>query len=135
MQVPEEKARWIQMTFRDVGISDILTAAGVPAVLLFGLPDAKDDRGTSASSAHGVVQRAVKALKASHPGLVVITDVCVCAYTSHGHCGVIRDGQVDIEALQRQVEFQIEGDIGHGGSFRLSRAQATRRLPSQCASR
>ena len=71
-------------------------AAGVPAVLLFGLPAEKDEQGSGAYDDEGVVQLAVRALKDAHPDLVVITDVCLCEYTSHGHCGVVRaDGQVD----------------------------------------
>ena len=71
-------------------------AAGVPAVLLFGLPAEKDERASGAYDDEGVVQLAVRALKDAHPELVVITDVCLCEYTSHGHCGVVRDdGQVD----------------------------------------
>jgi len=63
--------------------------AGVPAVLLFGVPAAKDARGSGADDPHGVVQRAVGAIKASEPELVVVTDVCLCEYTDHGHCGVL----------------------------------------------
>ncbi len=71
-------------------------AAGVPSVLLFGLPAEKDDRASGAYDDEGVVQLAVRALKEALPELVVITDVCLCEYTSHGHCGVVRDdGQVD----------------------------------------
>jgi porphobilinogen synthase len=69
---------------------------GIPAVLLFGLPADKDDQGTGAYDDEGVVQLAVQALKEAHPDLVVITDVCLCAYTDHGHCGVLLDdGNVD----------------------------------------
>ena len=69
---------------------------GVPAVLLFGLPADKDEQASGAYDDEGVVQLAVRALKDAHPGLVVITDVCLCAYTSHGHCGVVReDGTID----------------------------------------
>jgi porphobilinogen synthase len=67
---------------------------GLSAVLLFGLPEAKDERGSEAWDDEGAVQRAVRALKAASPDLVVITDVCLCEYTSHGHCGVVRDGEV-----------------------------------------
>ena len=71
-------------------------ALGVPAVLLFGIPAAKDEVASAAYDDEGVVQLAVRALKEAHPELVVITDVCLCAYTSHGHCGVLRDdGVVD----------------------------------------
>jgi porphobilinogen synthase len=69
---------------------------GVPAVLLFGIPANKDAEGSGAYDDEGVVQLAVRALKEAHPELVVVTDVCLCAYTSHGHCGVVfEDGTVD----------------------------------------
>jgi porphobilinogen synthase len=69
---------------------------GIPAVLLFGLPDDKDGQASGAYDDEGVVQLAVRALKEAHPELVVITDVCLCAYTDHGHCGIVReDGSVD----------------------------------------
>src|SRR5436853_6824106 len=69
---------------------------GIPSVLLFGIPAEKDEQATGAYDDEGVVQLAVRALKEAHPDLVVITDVCLCEYTSHGHCGVVRpDGEVD----------------------------------------
>ncbi len=68
---------------------------GIPAVILFGLPESKDEQGTSGYQAKGVVQRAIAAIKSAAPDLVVITDVCLCEYTSHGHCGVVEGGQVD----------------------------------------
>jgi porphobilinogen synthase len=67
---------------------------GIPAVILFGLPAAKDAQGSEAYAADGVVQRAVRAIKAAVPELVVMTDVCLCEYTDHGHCGIVRGGQV-----------------------------------------
>ncbi len=67
---------------------------GIPAVLLFGLPSRKDEVGSEAYSSEGIVQRAVRALKKAVPELVVITDVCLCEYTSHGHCGIVRDGEI-----------------------------------------
>jgi porphobilinogen synthase len=71
-------------------------ALGIPAVLLFGIPADKDEQGSGAYDDEGVVQLTVRAIKEQHPELVVITDVCLCEYTSHGHCGVVRaDGQVD----------------------------------------
>jgi porphobilinogen synthase len=72
-----------------------LRSLGIPAVLLFGLPDAKDDAGSEAYDPDGIVQRAIRTLKQAAPDLAVITDVCLCEYTSHGHCGVIVDGEVD----------------------------------------
>ena len=69
---------------------------GLPAVLLFGLPAEKDEQGSGAYDDEGVVQLAVRAIKDAHPDLVVITDVCLCAYTSHGHCGIVlEDGSID----------------------------------------
>jgi len=67
---------------------------GIPSVLLFGIPEHKDEKGTGAYEDSGVVQNAVRAIKDAVPGLYVITDVCLCEYTSHGHCGVIEDGDV-----------------------------------------
>jgi porphobilinogen synthase len=67
---------------------------GIPAVMLFGIPDRKDDRGTSAVDPNGIVQRAIKAVKDHVPGLIVVTDVCIDEYTSHGHCGIVKDGRI-----------------------------------------
>ncbi len=75
--------------------ADDLRALGVPAVLLFGLPASKDDVGSEAYDDDGIAQDAVRAFKRADPDVVVITDVCLCEYTSHGHCGVIVDGDVD----------------------------------------
>ena len=71
---------------------------GVRAVILFGVPESKDERGSRADAGDGVVQRAVRALKAELPELTVITDVCLCEYTSHGQCGIWEDGSVDNDA-------------------------------------
>jgi len=85
---------------------------GLPAVLLFGLPETKDEFGSSGSEPDGIVQRAVKALKSSLEDIVVITDVCLCEYTSHGHCGVLENGRVDndltLEHLARQALSHVE---------------------------
>ena len=67
---------------------------GIPAVLLFGIPAEKDARGSGADAANGVVQRAVDAIKSAEPDLCVITDVCLCEYTDHGHCGIVENGDV-----------------------------------------
>ena len=69
---------------------------GIPAVLLFGIPNEKDEVGSQAYNAHGIIQQAIKRIKAETPDLLVMTDVCLCEYTSHGHCGVIRNGNVQI---------------------------------------
>ncbi len=71
---------------------------GIPGVLLFGQPEQKDAVGTEASSPRGAVQRAVEAIKASVPNLVVATDVCLCAYTEHGHCGIVEGERIDNDA-------------------------------------
>ena len=68
-----------------------LVSLDIPAILLFGLPASKDARGSEAWDADGIVQRAVRALKDAQPGLIVVTDVCLCEYTDHGHCGVLDD--------------------------------------------
>ncbi len=87
-----------------------LAAAGIGAVLLFGVPAAKDESGSGAYDDEGVVQMAVRALKEAHPELVVITDVCLCEYTSHGHCGFVRDGEVDNDVT---VELLAKTAISH----------------------
>jgi porphobilinogen synthase len=85
---------------------------GIPAVLLFGIPAHKDDVGSGAYDEEGVVQLATRAIKDAYPDLLVITDVCLCEYTSHGHCGVLTpDGQVDndpsLELLARTAASQV----------------------------
>ncbi len=75
-----------------------VASLGIPAVLLFGLPGKKDDTGSQAWAEDGVVQRSIKEIKKSSPELLVITDICLCAYTEHGHCGVIKDGKIDNDA-------------------------------------
>jgi len=72
---------------------------GIPAVILFGIPAAKDDRGSAASDDRGIVQEAIRVAKGVAPGLLVITDVCCCEYTDHGHCGPLKtwDGRVDVD--------------------------------------
>jgi porphobilinogen synthase len=87
-----------------------LQAAGIGAVILFGVPASKDEAGSGAYDPEGVVQMAVRALKETHPDLVVITDVCLCEYTSHGHCGVVRDGEVDNDLT---VELLAKTAISH----------------------
>ncbi len=72
-----------------------VASLGIPAVLLFGLPANKDEAGSEAWAENGVVQRAIRQIKKASPELLVVTDVCLCEFTSHGHCGVIKDGKVD----------------------------------------
>lgn len=80
----------------DLAVQEAREAAdlGVPAVLLFGIPDKKDEVASEAYRRDGVVQRAISEIRERVPGMLVVTDVCLCEYTSHGHCGVIRDGDV-----------------------------------------
>jgi porphobilinogen synthase len=87
-----------------------LAGLGVGALLLFGIPSAKDETGSGAYDDEGVVQMAVRALKEAHPDLTVITDVCLCEYTSHGHCGFVRDGEVDNDIT---VELLAKVAISH----------------------
>jgi len=95
-------------------VADCREAAdlGIPAVLLFGIPSSKDAEGSEGYAADGIVQQAVRAVKDAVPDLVVVTDVCLCEYTDHGHCGVIRDGEVDndatLELLARMALSHVE---------------------------
>jgi porphobilinogen synthase len=93
-----------------VGEATELQAAGIGAVILFGVPASKDEAGSGAYDSEGVVQMAVRALKDAHPDLLVITDVCLCGYTSHGHCGVVRDGEVDNDLT---IELLAKTAISH----------------------
>jgi len=89
-----------------------LVRLGVSAVILFGIPEEKDDEGSGAYDPDGIVQRALRELRPRFPELVLMTDVCLCEYTSHGHCGVIEDGQVandaTLELLGRTAVSQAE---------------------------
>ncbi|MCX7988306.1 MAG: porphobilinogen synthase [Thermodesulfovibrio sp.] len=71
---------------------------GIPSIILFGIPSYKDEKASSAYDEKGVVQTAIKAIKDAVPDLIVITDVCLCEYTSHGHCGIIKNGKIDNDA-------------------------------------
>jgi len=83
---------------------------GIPGVILFGLPEVKDQLGSPAYAEDGIVQRAVAAIKENVPGLVVLTDVCLCQYTDHGHCGIIRDGRIDNDTT---LEILAEVALSH----------------------
>jgi porphobilinogen synthase len=95
-----------------VGEAGRLARLGVRALLLFGVPDEKDEEGSGAWDENGIVQRALRALRAEQPELVLISDVCLCEYTSHGHCGVVRDGEVvndeTLELLARTAVSHVE---------------------------
>src|SRR5512133_26191 len=85
---------------------------GIPAVLLFGIPETKDAVGSDAYSDTGIIQETIRAIKKQVPGLAVITDVCMCEYTDHGHCGIIKDGDVDndstLELLAKEALSHVQ---------------------------
>jgi porphobilinogen synthase len=89
-----------------------LVRVGVPGVMLFGIPESKDDEGSGAWIEDGIVQQALRALRPRFPELLLVTDVCLCEYTSHGHCGVVVDGEVDndasVELLARTAVSHVE---------------------------
>ena len=89
-----------------------LLGLGLSAVILFGIPEQKDEEGSGAYAADGIVQRALRALRERYPDLVLVTDVCLCEYTSHGHCGVIENGEVandaSVELLARTAVSHVE---------------------------
>src|SRR5205823_178815 len=100
------------------GVGDVareaeeLVRLGVKAVILFGIPEEKDDEGSGAWIDDGVVQRALRELRARFPELLLLTDVCLCEYTSHGHCGILRGDEVDndatLELLARTAVSHVE---------------------------
>ena len=92
-------------------------SAGLQAVLLFGIPENKDDRATSAYADDGVVQRACRLIKKEFPDLVVMTDVCLCEYTSHGHCGVIKGNGESFEVVNDEtVELLARTAVSHAAA-------------------
>jgi porphobilinogen synthase len=102
-----------------------ISGLGIPAVILFGIPAAKDSEGSGAYHPNGIIQRAIRHLKATYPDLIVITDVCLCEYTSHGHCGLVNDpaaphGQKELAAghVLNDPTLELLGKIA------LSHAQA-----------
>jgi porphobilinogen synthase len=88
-----------------------LLRIGAKAVILFGIPESKDDEGSGAWIADGIVQQALRALRSRFPELLLFTDVCLCEYTSHGHCGVLAGGHVDNDA---SVELLARPAVSHG---------------------
>jgi len=94
-----------------------LWSLGIPAVILFGLPDKKDALGSSSWDKNGIVPQAVAAIKEQTPSITVITDVCLCEYTDHGHCGVIKNGIVDNDATLELLARQAVIHAGSGADF------------------
>jgi porphobilinogen synthase len=86
---------------------------GIPAVILFGIPERKDEKASEAYNEHGIIQRAIRSIKKEIPDLVVITDVCLCEYTSHGHCGIMKDGEI---ANDESVELIAREALTHAGA-------------------
>jgi len=86
---------------------DEVVALKIPAVLLFGIPSAKDDEGTETWNENGIIQKAIRFIKQNYPDLYVITDVCFCEYTSHGHCGIIYENDVDNDATLVNIAKQV----------------------------
>ncbi|MBE3572077.1 MAG: porphobilinogen synthase [Moorella humiferrea] len=111
-----------------------VVAAGIPAVILFGIPAEKDEVASGAYDPKGIVQEAVRALKRFYPQLLVITDVCLCEYTSHGHCGLVDDGQIlndptlDIIARTALSHVEAGADIVAPSDMMDGRVDAIRRL-------
>jgi porphobilinogen synthase len=94
-----------------------LWSLGVPSIILFGLPDRKDAFGSKAWAEDGIVQQAISAVKEQLPQMLVITDVCLCEYTDHGHCGVIKDGEVDNDATLELLARQAVSHAVAGADF------------------
>nr|BBH92436.1 delta-aminolevulinic acid dehydratase [Thermogemmatispora argillosa] len=116
------------------GEAERVAALGIPAVLLFGIPASKDEQGSQAYHPEGIIQRAIRRIKAAVPDLLVVTDVCLCEYTSHGHCGVIAGGEVQndpsLELLARMALSHVEAgaDIVAPSDMMDGRVGAIRRL-------
>src|SRR5512140_2990781 len=109
-------------------------ALGIPAVIFFGIPESKDEVGSDAYNEHGVVQQGLRAVKKEVPGLYLITDVCLCEYTSHGHCGIVRgdeivnDESVDLLAKEALTHVQAGADMVAPSDMFDGRVQAIRRI-------
>lgn len=94
-----------------------LQSLSVPAVILFGLPDRKDPSGTRSFAEDGIVQRAISEIKEKVPGVLVFTDVCLCEYTDHGHCGILKNGEVDNDATLEVLALQAVSHAKAGADF------------------
>ncbi|WP_321530601.1 porphobilinogen synthase [uncultured Desulfuromonas sp.] len=92
-------------------------ALGIPAVILFGIPEEKDPMGKDAYCDSGIIQETIRAIKKEVPGLMVITDVCMCEYTDHGHCGVIKDGDVDNDETLKLLAAEALSHVQAGADI------------------
>ena len=110
---------------------------GIPGIILFGIPEKKDEVGSEAYVADGIIQTAVKALKDAVPDLIIVTDVCLCEYTSHGHCGLMKDGVIlndpTLELLARQALSHVKAgaDMVAPSDMMDGRVQTIRQLLDQ----
>ncbi len=100
----------------DVELDEVV-ALNIPAVLLFGIPTEKDDSGTETWNDQGIIQKAIRHIKQKYPDLYVITDVCFCEYTSHGHCGIIHDNDVDNDATLPNIAKQVISHVKAGADM------------------
>ena len=105
---------------------------GIPSVILFGLPEKKDEVGSEAWHPEGAVQRAIRTIKKAAPDLTVAVDTCFCEYTTHGHCGVIRDGQVDNDATLENLG-RASLSYARAGARRRTGSTARAATRSPCA--
>jgi porphobilinogen synthase len=109
----------------------------IPGIILFGIPDKKDERASEAYAADGIVQRAIKAIKDILPDLLIFTDVCLCEYTSHGHCGLVKDGVIlndpTLELLARQALSHVRAgaDVVAPSDMMDGRVKAIREVLDQ----
>ena len=123
----------------DVLIKEVKEAKslGIPAVVLFGIPDEKDEMGSEGYADDGIVQKAIRAVKEKVDGILIITDVCLCEYTSHGHCGMVKDGRVlndeTLELLGRQALSHVKAgaDIVAPSDMMDGRVGAIRKILDQ----
>lgn len=90
---------------------------GIPAVILFGIPAYKDEMGSEAYNEHGIIQKAVKAIKENVKDLLVVTDVCMCEYTDHGHCGIIKNGEVDNDETLKYLALETLTHVRAGADI------------------
>ncbi|NQW35393.1 MAG: porphobilinogen synthase [Flavobacteriales bacterium] len=96
---------------------DEVVGLNIPAVLLFGIPSEKDDSGTETWNDDGIIQKAIRHIKQKYPDLYVITDVCFCEYTSHGHCGIIHNNDVDNDATLPNIAKQVISHVKAGADM------------------
>jgi porphobilinogen synthase len=115
----------------------VVKEIGIPGIILFGIPDKKDEKASEAYAADGIVQRAIGAIKDVNPDLLILTDVCLCEYTSHGHCGLVKDGVIlndpTLELLARQALSHVKAgaDVVAPSDMMDGRVKAIREVLDQ----